>query len=217
MVTRATPRKNGMDAAERRVEAVDAAIEVLAKRGARGLTHREIDRSLQWPIGSTTNYYPRRNDLLTAIAARIIQRDLEDFAVLETDLANRGDMTVDLLAWRLVRLFEYWVSPEHRYRTLARAEILFETTRNQEVETAARDQMVIAESSFHRIFATLGSADPVGSAQLLSFLVFSMHVGACLQNSLPGSAHLFSLVRNWISISIDHADTSKDKMGAIDS
>src|SRR5690606_3757177 len=59
---------------ERRDRLGDAAIEVLASEGSRGLTHRAVDQRAGLPTGTTANYYRSRESLLTAAAERINTR-----------------------------------------------------------------------------------------------------------------------------------------------
>ena len=49
----------------------DTAIQILAVEGGRGLTHRAIDREAGVPIGTTKNYFPTRESVLEAAAARM--------------------------------------------------------------------------------------------------------------------------------------------------
>ncbi|WP_197287958.1 TetR/AcrR family transcriptional regulator [Nocardia sp. NRRL S-836] len=49
----------------------DTAIQILAVQGGRGLTHRAIDREAGVPIGTTKNYFPTREAILEAAAARM--------------------------------------------------------------------------------------------------------------------------------------------------
>ena len=55
---------------ERRDLLRDAAIEVLATDGGRGLTHRAVDAAASLPAGTTKNYFPTRQSLLFAVAER---------------------------------------------------------------------------------------------------------------------------------------------------
>jgi len=55
---------------ERRDRLRDAAIEVLAEEGGRGLTHRAVDAAADLPPGTTKNYFPTRQSLLQAAAER---------------------------------------------------------------------------------------------------------------------------------------------------
>jgi DNA-binding transcriptional regulator YbjK len=68
---------------ERRRALADAAVGVLADEGARGLTHRAVDRRAGMPPGTTSNYFRTRADLLQGIIARIGERLSPDPAVLE--------------------------------------------------------------------------------------------------------------------------------------
>jgi DNA-binding transcriptional regulator YbjK len=54
----------------RREHLADAAIEVLARRGARGLTHRAVDAVAGAPEGTTSRYFRTREALLGAVVDR---------------------------------------------------------------------------------------------------------------------------------------------------
>lgn len=58
----------------RRADLADAGLRVLAADGARGLTHRAVDREAGLPIGTTANYFPSRDDLLGALGEQIFER-----------------------------------------------------------------------------------------------------------------------------------------------
>ena len=62
---------------ERRDRLRDAAIEVLAEEGGRGLTHRAVDAAADLPPGTTKNYFPTRQSLLQAAAHRCAELYLE--------------------------------------------------------------------------------------------------------------------------------------------
>jgi DNA-binding transcriptional regulator YbjK len=62
---------------ERRDRLRDAAIEVLAANGGRGLTHRTVDAAADLPPGTTKNYFPTRQSLLLAVAERCAELYLE--------------------------------------------------------------------------------------------------------------------------------------------
>lgn len=89
----------------RRATLVDAAIEVLARDGARGLTFRAVDTEAAVPPGTASNYFSSRDDLLTQAGARVYERlqpdeetvarqraagkDRETYAVLMRELVGR--------------------------------------------------------------------------------------------------------------------------------
>lgn len=58
----------------RRSLLADAAIDVLADEGARGLTHRAVDAAAETPRGTASNYFPTRDDLIAAMVGRIEER-----------------------------------------------------------------------------------------------------------------------------------------------
>jgi DNA-binding transcriptional regulator YbjK len=69
-----TPRKRNGD--ERRRELCDAAIQVLAEHGSRGLTHGQVDRCAGVPDGTTSYYYRTRSALLRGVGKRIAEIDV---------------------------------------------------------------------------------------------------------------------------------------------
>jgi DNA-binding transcriptional regulator YbjK len=114
---------------ERRVRIADAALELLASEGARGLTHRGVDARLRLPGGSTSYYFRTRAALLLAAAERLLELDMADVAQLPTDAAN---------ATRAATLVQRWLLPESRTRSLARMELLLAAARDPELEFMAR-------------------------------------------------------------------------------
>lgn len=59
---------------ERRNALIDAAIEVLARDGARGLTFRAVDKEAGVPAGTASNYFPNRDELLLQTGHRYYER-----------------------------------------------------------------------------------------------------------------------------------------------
>jgi DNA-binding transcriptional regulator YbjK len=68
-----TRKRNGD---ERRRELCDAAIQVLAEHGSRGLTHGHVDRCAGVPEGTTSYYYRTRAALLRGVGWRIAEIDV---------------------------------------------------------------------------------------------------------------------------------------------
>ncbi|MGC9543038.1 TetR/AcrR family transcriptional regulator [Streptomyces sp. UG1] len=89
---------------ERRAALVDAGVEVLAREGARGLTFRAVDAEAGVPVGTASNYFTGRDDLLRQIDARLHVRlapDPEVIAELLTRPKDRALVTAfmhDLMA-----------------------------------------------------------------------------------------------------------------------
>ena len=59
---------------ERRRTLADAGLSILAGEGARGLTHRAVDRKAGVPTGTATNYFRTRDALISALVDRIGER-----------------------------------------------------------------------------------------------------------------------------------------------
>lgn len=79
---------------QRRVTLVDAAIEVLAREGARGLTFRAVDAEARVPVGTASNYFTNRDDLLTQTGARVYERLQPDgTAIARQQAAGRSRET----------------------------------------------------------------------------------------------------------------------------
>jgi DNA-binding transcriptional regulator YbjK len=105
----------------RRERIAEAALEILAEHGARGLTHRAVDRALELSDGSTSFYFRTRSALLLAAAERLVVLDLADIG----SVSHGRNGTASLVA--------LWVSPERRTRSLARLELLLSAARNPEL------------------------------------------------------------------------------------
>ncbi|MFQ6330324.1 TetR/AcrR family transcriptional regulator [Nocardia sp. CWNU-33] len=68
-----------MSTTDRRALIVDGAIDVIATRGIRALTHRAIDTALDLPAGSASYYFRTKRALIEAITDRITSRSRTDF------------------------------------------------------------------------------------------------------------------------------------------
>ncbi|KQY59858.1 TetR family transcriptional regulator [Aeromicrobium sp. Root495] len=68
---------------DRRRDLADAGLAVLAREGARGLTHRAVDREAGVPTGTASNYFRRREALVGALVERIGQRLAPDPRTLD--------------------------------------------------------------------------------------------------------------------------------------
>jgi AcrR family transcriptional regulator len=114
---------------ERRQALLDAAIRVLARQGARGLTHRAVDAEATVPMGTTSNYFRLRDTLVAQIFSRISERLRPDPKVHE-QLANRRPSRALFGAY--VRDIVARLTAE-RDVTLALFELRLESSRNEVV------------------------------------------------------------------------------------
>ncbi|OIV38711.1 TetR family transcriptional regulator [Mangrovactinospora gilvigrisea] len=105
---------------ERRERLGDAAIDVLARSGSRGLTHRAVDAAADVPVGTTKNYFPTRDALLRTGTHRIIE--------LYAAIPRPVPVDRDGLAALLQLMLEHAQGPG-RVRVLALLELQREATR----------------------------------------------------------------------------------------
>jgi DNA-binding transcriptional regulator YbjK len=81
---------------QRRDQITDAAIEVVARDGLHGLSHREVDKHAGLPRGTTSNYFKSREALVAATIQRIV--DLHFAMVDEVRTRHaQSDSVIDLL------------------------------------------------------------------------------------------------------------------------
>ncbi|MGV9360303.1 TetR/AcrR family transcriptional regulator [Amycolatopsis sp. NPDC003731] len=66
---------------ERRAALLDAAIEVLANEGARGLTFRAVDQQAEVPVGTASNYFANRGEILKHAGERVYERLVDDAVI----------------------------------------------------------------------------------------------------------------------------------------
>ncbi|MEO9330254.1 TetR/AcrR family transcriptional regulator [Gordonia aurantiaca] len=114
---------------ERRRALADAGIAVLAAEGARGLTHRAVDRVAGVPPGTTTNYFRTRAALLKGLVERIGERlaPSEEFVAARAGREPSRELFAEYLRNIVHRLLT------HREVTVALIELRLEGMRRPEV------------------------------------------------------------------------------------
>ncbi|WP_432421092.1 TetR/AcrR family transcriptional regulator [Nocardia cyriacigeorgica] len=121
---------------ERRQALVDAAIEVLAREGARGLTFRAVDKEAGVPAGTASNYFANRDDLLTQTGSRFYER-LEPSPAMMAKLGGpRTRETVTELMTDVVDRLETF-----RTGSLALLELRLEATRRPELRKVLTERV----------------------------------------------------------------------------
>ncbi|GAA1351753.1 TetR/AcrR family transcriptional regulator [Streptomyces beijiangensis] len=164
---------------ERRTALVDAAIDVLALEGARGLTFRAVDARAGVPAGTASNYFSSRDDLLTQAGRHIHVRMTPDPAEIEAAMLPGPSraLAAGLMHW-LVRRME-----QERTGYLALLELRLEATRRPGLRaelTAALREVLDANVTFH-----LDSGMP-GDAETVRMLYVAM-TGLLVEHlTLPG-------------------------------
>ncbi|MGW0132864.1 TetR/AcrR family transcriptional regulator [Streptomyces sp. NPDC003299] len=145
---------------ERRAALVDAAIEVLARDGARGLTFRAVDTAAAVPPGTASNYFANRDELLTQAGARVYERLQPDEATITRHrTAGRDRETYGELMRELVgRVASF------RTGYLALLELRLEATRRPDLRTVLTERVradVDANVAYHEASGLPGDATAV--------------------------------------------------------
>lgn len=110
----------------RRDALADAAIAILGTSGIHALSHRAVDDRAELPAGTAANYFPTRDELLTAAARRVL--GLHIAAMEAADSQVTGPVGPDGLA-ELIGGALYDGAVHHRTRYLAIYELSLEATR----------------------------------------------------------------------------------------
>lgn len=122
---------------QRRATLVDAAIEVLAREGARGLTFRAVDAEAAVPAGTASNYFASRDDLLTQAGARVYERlQPDDTMIARQQAAGRDRETYAVLMRELVGRVAGF-----RTGYLALLELRLEATRRPELRKVLTERV----------------------------------------------------------------------------
>ncbi|WP_030659703.1 TetR/AcrR family transcriptional regulator [Streptomyces rimosus] len=164
---------------ERRAALVDAAIEVLAKEGARGLTFRAVDTEAAVPAGTASNYFANRDDLLTQAGARVYERLQPDEATIARQRASTPDRET------YAQLMRELIGRISSFRTgyLALLELRLEATRRPGLRAVLTERVradVDANVAYHEESGLPGDA----TAVRLLYLAFNWLIVE--QLTLPG-------------------------------
>ncbi|MEV0380199.1 TetR family transcriptional regulator [Nonomuraea sp. NPDC050643] len=121
----------------RRAALVDAAIEVLAREGARGLTFRAVDAQAEVPIGTASNYFASRDELFTQAGGRIYERLQPDAATIADSLTGPRDRD------RVTELMREVVERVSSFRSgyLALLELRLEATRRPDLRAVLTEHI----------------------------------------------------------------------------
>ncbi|MFI5674959.1 TetR/AcrR family transcriptional regulator [Streptomyces cellulosae] len=172
---------------ERRAALVDAGIEVLAREGARGLTFRAVDAEAGVPVGTASNYFTGRDDLLRQIDTRLHERLAPDPEVMNALLARPRDRSL------ITAFMDDLMARATRDRTgyLALLEMRLEATRRPELRasftTSVRGDLEFG-MRFHREAGLPGGDETVTVLYLamLGLLLEHLTLPGVLDGVLPG-------------------------------
>ncbi|CAM5438736.1 TetR/AcrR family transcriptional regulator [Streptomyces narbonensis] len=164
---------------ERRTALLDAAIEVLAEEGARGLTFRAVDARAGVPTGTSSNYFSDRDQVLSEVADRIFVRLTPEPGAIDEALLPEPSraLVVELMRWVARRM------AAERTCYLGLFELRLEAARRPELQ--ARFTQVLREDLDLNIRLHVGSGMP-GDADTVRVLYFAL-TGLLLDHfTVPG-------------------------------
>ncbi|MGW4633892.1 TetR/AcrR family transcriptional regulator [Nocardia sp. NPDC004415] len=167
---------------DRRSQIVRGAIDLIATRGIRALTHRAVDTHLELPPGSTSYYFRTRNALIEAVADGITARSRTDFAAARALSALPGEAAIgdpvqvarDIAAW-LTELLT-----DRRNDLVARHALLIEVRSDPGLHARLAGSLFSLDRATE-LFTALGAPHPARAAgdflALLEGLVFDRFAG----------------------------------------
>ena len=148
----------------RREQALDAALAVLAARGAHGLTHSAVDRCGGLPAGTTSNHFRTRDALLAGVLDHLAAREMATVADVAAAAPTRP--SVASLVEEVAGMVEHLLGPG-RQQTLARHAIFLEAAWRPEL----RGALLTATAGFWAVLedrlTALGADFPAAGARTL--------------------------------------------------
>jgi len=145
---------------QRRRDLCDAAIELLAADGARGLTHLRVDRRAGFADGTTSFYYQTRSALLRGAMDRVVELDVADFTAALNTTGDNKDSLLSRLAEQAMRTA---VEPE-RSRARARFELMMIASRDPDLSEGLDELMdrfvAISEAAVAQVQPAGARSDP---------------------------------------------------------
>ncbi|MET0896463.1 MAG: TetR family transcriptional regulator [Mycobacterium sp.] len=149
------------DGAERRRELCDAAIEVLALHGSRGLSHQRVDRHAGLPDGTTSYYFRTRAALVQAVGMRVADIDTENLRSI-TAAGTRSNSPFG----RLAQLVMLQADGRGLMLNRARQELALSATRDSELSSTATEFVIRVNTMTQEAIAEVNpsSGDPASVA-----------------------------------------------------
>jgi AcrR family transcriptional regulator len=176
----------------------DAAIDLLADSGMRGLTHRAVDARAGVPVGSTSACFRTRKALIEAVVKRLADLDQADLergrlgagSPLFSGAQPLGSEDLDQLAASIAALLGHWLTHGRR-RALARYACLLEATHHPGLREILAYGITIRAQA-RALLARAGAPNPDRRGdQLVAYidgLLFDRLVGAgALDAPEPGT------------------------------
>jgi DNA-binding transcriptional regulator YbjK len=131
--------KRKADVEGRRRILCDAAIQILADEGAKGLTHRKVEQQAGLPDGTTSSYFPTRSALLRATAERVAELDATEFEAVMRQCALAETTTTATTLSVLAEMVIRSATGPGLDRSRARYELALHAHRDEVLQGAIQD------------------------------------------------------------------------------
>lgn len=149
--TAGIPNRRKPNPDQRRRELCDAAIQLLADDGAKGLSHLKVDGRAGVPDGTTSFYFRTRSALLHAVAERMVELDLATLQAVADSAGIEAGASASTLAKVVIQTGE---EPQLT-RTKARYELTMQATRDPALAATLERATRAFTKLHHDIFVQL--------------------------------------------------------------
>jgi DNA-binding transcriptional regulator YbjK len=149
--TAGIPNRRKPNPDQRRRELCDAAIQLLADDGAKGLSHLKVDGRAGVPDGTTSFYFRTRSALLHAVAERMVELDLATLQAVADSAGFEAGASASTLAQVVIQTAE---EPQLT-RTKARYELTMQATRDPAMAAILERATQAFTKLHHDIFVRL--------------------------------------------------------------
>ncbi|MFL6601927.1 MAG: TetR/AcrR family transcriptional regulator [Steroidobacteraceae bacterium] len=157
----------------RRARIAEVALEVVAKWGVEGLTHRRVAAAAGVPLGSMTYHFSSSEDLLAVAIELAVARNREFWHRWAQNLPSTPD-----LAEELTRLLVDVFSSKERSRSIVQLELYLAAMRRPALRPAS-----VAWGKV--VFTTLAQYTDAGTARALSLMLDSLAVESLVAGEPP--------------------------------
>lgn len=175
---------------ERRTALLDAAIQVLADEGARGLTFRAVDARAGVPTGTSSNYFRDRDQVLSEVADRIFVRLTPEPGVVEAAMLPTPSraLVLDLMRQVAGRL------AAERTCYLGLFELRLEAVRRPELRTRLTEVLRGDLDANIRVHLDAGLPGDADTVRLLTFALTGLLLDHFTVPELHGDRDLDDLI-----------------------
>ncbi|MFR9752852.1 TetR/AcrR family transcriptional regulator [Nocardia sp. 004] len=195
-----------MSTNDRRARLLEAAIDMIATKGIRALTHRALDTELGLPAGSASYYFRTRRALLAGIADHITERSRADFTAAELTTPTSAAAGTEIPAPELIaRHIAVWVDrllAERGNHLIARHALLVELRTDLELRARLAHSLFSLDRA-RELFRAMDRTDPETAATDFVAVLEGAVFDRCTGNRAslaPGSAASIDQLTNLLSV-----------------